>query len=109
MSFTQDNIKKLANLAHLTVFESNNDTPSNEQLQSFADSIADNLSNIIGMIEKINELDTDGVEPMSHPLEVNQRLRADQVTEINERDKLQAIAPTNGKEAGLYLVPKVVE
>ena len=109
MSFTQDNVKKLAHLARLDVYENINNTTPNKQLQSFASSIADNLNNIINMIEQINELDTTNVQPMSHPLEVNQRLRSDVVTEINAREELQAIAPTNSAEAGLYLVPKVVE
>jgi aspartyl-tRNA(Asn)/glutamyl-tRNA(Gln) amidotransferase subunit C len=109
MSFNQDNVKKLAHLARLAVYENTNNTTSSLQLQSFADSIADNLSNIISMIEQINELDTTSVQPMSHPLEVTQRLRSDLVTETNTREELQAIATTNSTEAGLYLVPKVVE
>lgn len=109
MSFTQDNVKKLAHLARLAVYESTNNTITNTQLQSFGLNIADNLNNIINMIEQINELDTTNVQPMSHPLEVSQRLRPDIVTEPNAREELQAITPTNCTEAGLYLVPKVVE
>ncbi len=109
MSFTQDNVKKLAHLARLAVYENVNNTTSNKQIQSFASSIADDLNNIINMIEQITELETENVQPMSHPLETNQRLREDEVTETNVREEMQVIAPTEGKEAGLYLVPKVVE
>ncbi|MOA39014.1 aspartyl/glutamyl-tRNA amidotransferase subunit C [compost metagenome] len=52
-------------------------------------------------------VDTTGIEPLAHPLEANQRLRADVVTESNHRDSYQAIAPST--EDGLYLVPKVIE
>ena len=109
MSFTQDNVKKLAHLARLAIYENTNNTTSNKQLQDFANGIAGDLNNIIKMIEQINELDTSNVTPMSHPFEANQRLREDLVTEVNTREELQAIVPTNGTEAGLYLVPKVVE
>lgn len=109
MLFNQDNVEQLAHLARLTVYKNTNNASANPQSQSFANSIADNLNNIINMIEQINEIDTKDVQPMSHPLEVTQRLRPDLVTEPNAREELQAIAPTNGVEAGLYLVPKVVE
>jgi aspartyl-tRNA(Asn)/glutamyl-tRNA(Gln) amidotransferase subunit C len=107
MSFTQNNVKNLAHLARLAVYENTNNTTLNKQLQSFAHTIVDNLNNIISMIEQINELDTTNVQPMSHPLEANQRLRHDVVTEINNKDELQAITQTNYVENGLYLVPQV--
>ena len=109
MSFTQDNVKKLAHLARIAVFEPANSTTTNAELKSFASSIADNLSNIISMIEQINELDTSSVQPMSHPLQANQRLRDDAVTEPDVSTAMLAIAPANGKDSGLYLVPKVIE
>ena len=52
-------------------------------------------------------VDTENVEPLSHPLDVVQRLRPDAVTETDRRDELQKISPNS--EAGLYLVPKVIE
>ncbi len=52
-------------------------------------------------------VDTTGIEPLAHPLETTQRLRADEVTERNQRDAYQAIAPA--VENGLYLVPRVIE
>ncbi len=66
-----------------------------------------NLSNILEMVEQLDSVDTDDVKPMSHPLDAVQRLRADIVTEVNDRENLQAHAPE--VEQGLYLVPRVVE
>jgi aspartyl-tRNA(Asn)/glutamyl-tRNA(Gln) amidotransferase subunit C len=68
---------------------------------------AEQLSRIIAFVEQLNEVDTRGIEPMAHPLDLAQRLRADSVTETNQRDAFQAIAPRT--ERGLYLVPKVIE
>ena len=65
------------------------------------------LNNILGLIDQMQAVDTRGIEPLAHPLETSQRLRADQVTERNQREAYQAIAPA--VENGLYLVPKVIE
>ena len=65
------------------------------------------LNNILGLIDAMQAVDTSGIEPMAHPLGATQRLRADAVTETNQRDAYQAIAPA--VESGLYLVPKVIE
>ena len=65
------------------------------------------LNNILGLIDAMQAVNTDGVEPLAHPLETTQRLRADAVSEQNQRDAYQAIAPA--VENGLYLVPKVIE
>lgn len=67
----------------------------------------DKLAGIMGLIDQLQAVDTSGVEPLAHPLETTQRLRTDEVTEINQRDALQAIAPAT--EQGLYLVPRVIE
>ena len=56
---------------------------------------------------RMSELNTDGIDPMAHPMDQVQRLRADVVTEQDNHEKFQAIAPQ--VEAGLYLVPKVIE
>jgi aspartyl-tRNA(Asn)/glutamyl-tRNA(Gln) amidotransferase subunit C len=56
---------------------------------------------------QMSELNTDNVSPMAHPLDQIQRLRPDVVTEHNQREHFQAIAPQ--VEDGLYLVPKVIE
>ena len=55
----------------------------------------------------MQKVDTDGVEPLANPLDAQQRLRADEVTATNKRDEFMAIAPKS--EAGLFLVPKVIE
>lgn len=65
------------------------------------------LSHLISQIDTIKTLDTQGVAPLVSPLEITQRLRADQVTETDQRDRYQAIAPA--VENGLYLVPKVLD
>lgn len=68
---------------------------------------ARNLSDILGLVEQMNAVDTNEIEPMSHPLALVQRLRADSVTESNDREVFQKIAPN--VEKGLYLVPQVIE
>ena len=61
----------------------------------------------MGLIDQMQAVDTTGIEPLAHPLEASQRLRADVVTETNHREAYQSIAPA--VEDGLYLVPKVIE
>ncbi len=95
MSLDADDVKAIARLARLKIEDA--DVPV----------YATNLSNILDLVEQMNTVDTEGVVPMSHPLEVVQRLREDVVTEQNERDEFQAVAPAT--EDGLYLVPKVIE
>lgn len=65
------------------------------------------LSSILGLINQLQAVDTQGIEPLAHPLEITQRLRPDLVTESNQREALQSIAPAT--EQGLYLVPRVIE
>jgi aspartyl-tRNA(Asn)/glutamyl-tRNA(Gln) amidotransferase subunit C len=65
------------------------------------------LNGILAMVDQMGSVDTSGVEPMSHPQQAMQRLREDRVTERDERESFQAIAPA--VEDGLYLVPKVIE
>lgn len=95
MSLEKADVIKIAHLARLAIRE--DDIPV----------YATNLNNILTLVEQMGQVDTQGVSPMAHPLDVSQRLRADEVTESNQRDKFQAIAPQH--EAGLYLVPKVIE
>jgi len=66
-----------------------------------------NLSNVLDLVDQLQAVDTTGIEPMAHPMDAVQRLRADVVTEENNREKFQKIAPST--ENGHYLVPKVVE
>ena len=65
------------------------------------------LSNILELVEHMNQADTATIEPIAHPFESSQRLRPDVVTETDQRDIFQAIAPQ--VEAGLYLVPKSID
>jgi aspartyl-tRNA(Asn)/glutamyl-tRNA(Gln) amidotransferase subunit C len=65
------------------------------------------LNDILAMVDQMSAVDTTGVEPMSHPQEVMQRLREDVVTETDQRELFQSIAPQ--VEDGFYLVPKVIE
>ena len=95
MSLDTDAVKKIAQLARLGV-------DSGEY-----ENYARNLSDILSFVEQLNAVDTQGVEPMAHPLEASQRLRSDEVTENVQRDQFQSVAPK--VDAGLYLVPKVIE
>ena len=65
------------------------------------------ISNMLDLVAQMDAVDTDGIEPMTHPFDATLRLRTDEVTQSNERDKFQAIAPSI--ERGLYLVPKVID
>ena len=95
MSLTSTDIARIATLARLQLAPEES-TRLQGQINGFFD-----------LVEKMRAVDTTGVEPLAHPLEATQRLRADQVTETNHRDEYQAIAPA--VENGLYLVPKVIE
>lgn len=67
----------------------------------------DQLNAVFGLIERLQAVDTSGVEPMTHPQAMALRLRDDAVTETDQRQAYQASAPS--VERGLYLVPKVIE
>ncbi|MDX5333834.1 MAG: Asp-tRNA(Asn)/Glu-tRNA(Gln) amidotransferase subunit GatC [Gammaproteobacteria bacterium] len=95
MELGPKDIEKIAHLARLRIEEG--DIPA----------YADNLSHILDLVEQMNGVDTDGVAPMAHPQDASQRLRPDEVTEADQREHFQANAPAT--EAGLYLVPKVIE
>lgn len=72
-----------------------------------ASAYVDDLGRILAMVDQLQEVPTDGVTPLAHPLDTTQRLRADEVTESDQRDHFQRAAPA--VEQGLYLVPRVVE
>lgn len=95
MSVSTNDIAYIANLARLQLSEA-------EQQEA-----ADNFKNILALIDQMQSADTDQLEPLSHAIEAFQPLREDLVTEFNQRDELQKIAPKC--EQGLYLVPKVIE
>lgn len=95
MSLDTTHVQKIAHLARLQISAAE------------AEHFAQELTRILGLIEQMNAVATEGVAPMAHPSETPLRLRADEVTESDERSRFQAIAPA--VEAGLYLVPKVIE
>ena len=95
MSLTPEQVKKIAHLARLNL--------SDEDIELYTTQ----LSTILDFIAHMDEVDTSKVEPLAHPLELSQRLRPDEINEPDLRDKYQRIAPQ--VEAGLYLVPKVIE
>ncbi len=95
MSLSENDVRRIANLARLDVTES--------EVQD----VLAQLQNIFSLIEQLQSVDTRGVEPMSHGQDVGLRLRDDRVTETDQRSLFQSIAPQ--VEAGLYLVPKVLE
>lgn len=95
MSIERSDVEKIAHLARLEVAET--DVPDYVR----------NLSNILDLVAQMDSVDTDNVEPMAHPMEMAQRLREDVVTETDQREHFQQIAPQT--ENGLYLVPKVIE
>jgi len=95
MTVKQDEIEKIAELARIRI------APEE------AAEVTSRIANILTLVEQLQAVDTAGVEPMSNPLGAVQRLRADTVTEANQREAFQTIAPA--VENGLYLVPKVIE
>jgi aspartyl-tRNA(Asn)/glutamyl-tRNA(Gln) amidotransferase subunit C len=95
MSLTPEEVKKIAHLARLNLSES--------EIALYTPQ----LSKILHFIEQLSQADTSHVEALAHPLDISQRLRPDNITELDLRNKYQAIAPK--VEIGLYLVPKVIE
>ena len=95
MSITTDDVHHIAALARLRI--------ESGEVEAYAAS----LSRILGLVEEMNRVDTAGIEPMAHPLDVALRLRDDEVTEADRRDKFLELAPAS--EDGLYLVPRVIE
>lgn len=95
MALDNSDVEKIAHLARLEIN------------QSDIDEVTGRISNILAMIDQMQNVDTDAVSPMAHPFDATQRLRPDQVTESNQRDALQKIAPAT--QDGLFLVPKVIE
>ncbi|HAH67979.1 MAG TPA: Asp-tRNA(Asn)/Glu-tRNA(Gln) amidotransferase GatCAB subunit C [Gammaproteobacteria bacterium] len=95
MSIDKSDIKHLCNLSKLNL---------DEDEQSV---FLSQMQSILGMIEELQEVDTGDIEPMAHPLQMSQRLRVDEITEFNERDKYQK--NTEFAEDGFYKVPKVID
>jgi aspartyl-tRNA(Asn)/glutamyl-tRNA(Gln) amidotransferase subunit C len=95
MTLSASDVKRIADLAYIEIDE-------NEAKETLT-----HLSGIFNLIESMQAVDTSAVEPMSHAQSVVQRLREDEVTETDQRELYQSIAPQ--VEAGLYLVPQVIE
>ena len=95
MSLSHQDVARIARLSRIAVTE--------DEIAA----VNTQLNNILGLIEQMQAVNTDGIEPMAHAVDVVQRLRPDAVTENDRREAFQAIAPET--EAGLYLVPKVIE
>ena len=95
MSLTPEQVKLIAHLARIEVSEAEALTTQGH------------LNGIFQLIEQMQAVDTRGVEPMAHAQDLSQRLREDAVSETDRCAAYQAVAPET--EAGLYLVPKVIE
>jgi len=95
MSLNITDVKRIAHLARIEVSDLD------------AESYLAKLSSIINLIEQMQAVDTTGITPMSHSQDVVQRLREDVVTETDQRELFQSVAPA--VENGLYLVPRVIE
>jgi aspartyl-tRNA(Asn)/glutamyl-tRNA(Gln) amidotransferase subunit C len=95
MSVDRSDIAKLAELSRIAISD------------AAAETVAQSISEVLALVDQLQAVDTTGVRPMAHPLDAIQRLRPDEVTEPNQREQFQAIAPAT--ENGLYLVPKVIE
>lgn len=95
MSLTLDDVKRVAMLARIEVTDDE------------SEQILEQLGAIFKLIEQMQSVDTSGIEPMAHAQDLVARLRADNVTENDEHELFQSVAPQ--VEQDLYLVPKVIE
>jgi len=94
---TLEEVKRIALLARIAVSDAE------------AETVRGQLDGIFAMIQEMQAVDTAGIEPMAHAQDVTLRLREDKVTESDRHRDFQAVAPKGQVEAGLYLVPKVIE
>jgi aspartyl-tRNA(Asn)/glutamyl-tRNA(Gln) amidotransferase subunit C len=95
MSLSDDQIRRLGRLARIAL--------APEETRE----VAERLNRILSLVDQVQAVDTEGIEPMSHALDLVQRLRPDEVTEADRREPYQSVAPA--ADDGLYLVPKVIE
>ncbi len=95
MSLHPEDVEKIARLAYLKIEPDEIPTYSRE------------LSTIIDLVEQMNRVDISKIQPMAHPFDMQQPLRADQVTEQDQHEDFQSVAPA--VDNGLYLVPRVIE
>ena len=95
MPLSLDDVTRIAQLARLEISDAE------------AQQVLIQLQAIFALIEELQSVDTRGIEPMSHAQDVSLRLREDRVTEEDQHELFQSLAPQ--VQAGLYLVPKVIE
>ena len=95
MAVQSSDIAKLATLARIAISD------------EAAEATAKSISEVLALVDQLQAVNTHGVIPMAHPLDAVQRLRADVITETNQRETFQAIAPVT--QDGLFLVPQVIE
>jgi len=102
MSLSHDEVLRIARLARIAV------RPDDSR------AVVERLNRVLALVDQMRAVDTAGIEPMAHALDIVQRLRPDQVTEKDRREAYQAVAPagpdgTPQVQDGFYLVPRVIE
>ena len=95
MKFDNDEIKKIAHLARININK-------NE-----ADKVGEKLEGILELIDQMTQVNTDGIEPMAHALDITQPLREDKVTEVDIREK--SLKLSNETDQSMFIVPRVIE
>lgn len=95
MSIEKSDIEKLSQLARINVSS------------DVADMVTDRINEVLTMVDQLQAVDTENVEPMAHPNDATQRLRIDEISESDQRESLMLNAPQ--QEDGLFLVPKVID
>jgi len=95
MPITEKEVREIAQLARISI--------ADKDISSYEDQ----LNKILAFVDEMKAVETEGITPLAHPLEETQKLRNDKVSEKNQRESYQSVAPTT--ENGLYLVPQVIE
>ena len=95
MSIEKGDIEKLSQLARINVST------------DVADMVTDRINDVLSMVDQLQAIDTENIEPMAHPNDATQRLRNDEISESDQRQALMLNAPA--QEDGLFLVPKVID
>lgn len=95
MKVTEEVVREVAELAQLKLDDAE------------ISSLIDGMNNILALADQMQSADTANIEPVSNPLDATAIMRPDMVSETNQRELFQSIAPST--EDGLYLVPRVVE
>jgi aspartyl-tRNA(Asn)/glutamyl-tRNA(Gln) amidotransferase subunit C len=95
MPITEKEVREMAQLARISI--------DDKDILSYEEQ----LNKILAFVDEMKAVETEGIIPLAHPLEETQKLRDDQVSEENQRESYQSVAPTT--ENGLYLVPQVIE